>query len=390
MRFSRRAARLAESATARVFRLATERRAAGRDVIDLSAGQPDFPSPTCAVEAARRALAEGHTRYTPVAGLADLRAALAARYARDSSAPWRSENFVVTVGAKAALFQAMQILVDEGDEVVIPTPAWVSFEEQARLAGGEVVRVPLDAEDAFQIRAAPIVDAMTSRTRLVLVNSPSNPTGGTVSAEDLRILAIACADRGAVLLADETYERFLYDGAEHASVAALARDFPQTVLLVGSFSKTWSMTGWRLGWAAGARELVAKLVAVQSHTTSNPTTFAMYGALAALEEAEDDVERMLEAFTRRRAVALEALGEIPGVRCAAPSGAFYAFPDVSATYRPGREGSLALAEHLLEHEGVAVVPGVAFGDDRHLRLSFACDEATLLEGIARIRRVLAE
>ncbi|MEM8933954.1 MAG: aminotransferase class I/II-fold pyridoxal phosphate-dependent enzyme, partial [Acidobacteriota bacterium] len=277
---------------------------------------------------------------------------------------------------------------DDDREVVIPTPAWVSFEEQARLAGGTVVAVPMDASDGFRIHADRLIAAITDRTCLVLVNSPSNPTGGTITADDLRTLATACAERGVVLLADETYERFLYDGAEHASVAALARDLPDTVVLVGSFSKTWAMTGWRLGWAAGPAPVIGKLLAVQSHATSNPTTFAMVGALAALADAEDDVRRMLDAFTRRRAAALDALDAIPGVVCPRPAGAFYAFPDVSAAYGPGRAGSLELAESLLEEAGVATVPGIAFGNDRHLRLSFACDDASLLEGIRRIRSVL--
>lgn len=388
MRFSRRAQRLAESATMRVNRLATELKARGESIIDLSAGQPDFPSPAVAVEAAIRALRDGHTRYTPAAGTADLRRALAERYARDFAAPWELSDTLITVGAKAALFELIHVLVDDGDRVLIPSPCWVSFEEQVRFAGGTPITVPMSADDGFTIHAAPLIEAMDERTRVVLINSPCNPTGGLVSAVDLRRLAEACAERDAILLCDETYERFVYDGAEHASGAALAREFPDTVVLVASFSKTWSMTGWRLGWALGPRPIIAKAIEVQSHATSNPTSFAMFGALAALEGAEDDVRTMLEAFAARRTAVVAALDRLPGFACRPPGGAFYAFPEVSACYGPGREGSVEMAEFLLKEAGVALVPGLAFGNDAHLRLAFACSVEDLEEGVERIGRVL--
>ena len=390
--FSSRARRLAESATMRVSRRAGELKAAGRDIIDLSAGQPDFPSPAVAVEAARQALAAGFTRYTAAAGLPDLRRALAERYADTFDAPWEADNVIVTVGAKAALFELMQALVDDGDEVVIPSPCWVSFEEQVRFAGGNPITVPMSATDGFTIHAEPLIDAFTDRTRLVLVNSPCNPTGGVISAADLRWLAEACAERQVVLLCDETYERFVYDGVEHAGAAALARDFPASVVVVSSFSKTYSMTGWRLGWAAGDRRIIRKVLEVQSHATSNPTSFAMVGALAALREGEPEVQAMLKAFAARRRAVVEALEAIPGVECLPPAGAFYAFPRISSTFenRGGRVGgSMELAELLLEEAGVAVVPGVAFGADQHIRLAFARSVEDLEKGIQRIGDVIA-
>jgi len=388
MPISRRASRLAESATMRVSRRAEELRALGQDIVDLSAGQPDVPSPRSAVEAVHRALDAGQTKYTAAAGLMDLRRAIAERYRQSFTVPWQAADVVVTVGAKAALFELIEVLVDDGDEAVLPSPAWVSFEEQIRFAGGTPVLVPMRAENGFRIEAAPLIAAMNEKTRLVLVNSPCNPTGGVISAADLRELAQACAARGAVLLCDETYECFLYDGARHASGAAVAAELPETVVVVGSFSKTYSMTGWRLGWAAGPNEIIRKAIELQSHATSNPTTFAMYGALEALKSAKPDVDAMLERFTRRRAYVVEALGRIPGVKCLPPDGAFYAFFDVSALYRPGMEGSMQLAEYLLEEAKVALVPGLAFGADEYLRLSFATSMEQLEKGLSRMAEAL--
>lgn len=390
MQLARRAQRMAESATVGMTRRAAELRAAGRDIVDLSAGQPDFPSPPVAVEAARQALADGFTHYTVAAGIPDLRNALAERYHRRYGSPWELPNTLVTVGAKSALWQLTLALLDEGTSAVYPTPAWVSFPEQMRFAGAEPIPVPMDAADGFSIRAEPLIDALRPSTRMVLVNSPCNPTGGTIEASELRRLAEACAERDIVLLNDETYEYFVYEGQTHASAASLAEEFPNTVAVVSSFSKTYAMTGWRIGWAMGPRALIDKAAAIQGHATSNPTSFAMVGALAALRHADDDVVRMIRAFEERRDLIVTALDALPGFECHRPHGAFYAFPDVSqllGNRTPASEGrSLDLAEQILEEAGVALVPGLAFGDDRYLRLSFASDRRTLQNGIARLRR----
>jgi aspartate aminotransferase len=372
----------------KVSRLAQELRAAGRDILDFSAGEPDFPSPAVAVEAARRALAEGFTRYTAAAGTPELRDAVAARYGELYGAPWRRANALITIGAKAALFELFQVLLEEGDEVVYANPAWVSFLEQIRFAGARPVPVETAAGDGFTLRAELLVEAVTSATRAVLVNSPSNPTGGTIGEEDLRRVVEFAAERGLVVVSDETYERFVYDGRRHASVAALAREFPDTVALVGSFSKTYAMTGWRIGYALGPEELIGRAASLQSHMTSNPTSFAMRGALAALAGAEPDVRRMIAAFEARRDAVMARLGSIPGVRCVKPAGSFYVFPDVSELYGDGRRGSVELAEYLLESAGVALVPGLAFGNDNHVRISFACSRESLDAGMARIEEAL--
>jgi len=388
MKLAQRTTRIGESATLKVSRRAKELARQGVEVIDFGAGEPDFDTPAVAVEAARQALADGFTRYTPAAGIPELREALAARYAAEHGAPWGAADVAVTVGAKGALFQLALALFEHGDEVVLPTPAWVSFAEQVRFNGAEVVEVPLAADDGFTLHADALIECMSERTRAVIVNSPSNPTGGTMSAADLRRLAAACAERDAVLIADETYERFVFDG-EHASVAGLVREFPDHLVLVGSFSKTYAMTGWRLGYLFAPPAILKAVLDVQSHSVSNPTSFAMKGAVAALESAGPDVERMIAEYRRRRDFLIPNLNALAGVRCLPPAGAFYAFPDVSACYRDDLQDSAAFAEYLLEEARVAVVPGGAFGDDDHVRISFACSRDTLARGLERVAEALA-
>jgi aspartate aminotransferase len=379
---------MGESATLRVARRAAELKAQGVDLVDFGAGEPDFASPAVAVAAARQALADGFTRYTPGSGTPELRRALAA-WTRDTyGAPWTASQSVVTVGAKAALFQIALALFEEGQEVALPSPAWVSFEEQIRFAGARPVRVRAHGADGFRMHAGPFIDAVTSRTRAILLNSPCNPTGGTIAAGDLREIVRFAAQRGLLVISDETYQRFTYD-EPHASAAALAAEFPETVVLIGSFSKTYAMTGWRIGFLLGPAEVVRAVENIQSHATSNPTSFAMVGALAALEGAEQDVVAMIAEYRARRELLIPRLNELPGFECQAPHGAFYAFPRVAGAYRPDRQGSVALTEFLLEEARVAVVPGAAFGADDHIRISFACSRATLLEGLGRMSAVLA-
>jgi aspartate aminotransferase len=388
MRLSERVARIQESATLRVSRRALELKAAGVDVVDFGAGEPDFASPAVAVAAAKGALDAGFTKYTATAGIPELRRALAARYARDFGAPWSAADVLVSVGAKGALFELALALLEPGMEVVVHTPAWVSFVEQIRFAGARAVEAPTDGEDGFAIRAEPILAALGPKTRAVLLNSPCNPTGGTVEPADRRRIVEACAERGIVVISDETYERFVYDGFAGGSAAELAAAYPETVAVVGSFSKTYAMTGWRLGFLLGPRELVDAAARIQGHATSNPTSFAMVGALAALERAGEEVDAMIAEYAARRDALLPRLNALPGVRCAAPRGAFYAFPDVSGCLGRRWASPAELAERLLDEEAVAVVAGEAFGSDRHLRISFACARADLERGLDRMARFL--
>jgi aspartate aminotransferase len=385
---SARAAAINESATLRVARRASELKAQGISLVDFGAGEPDFDSPAVAVDAACRALADGFTRYTPGSGTPELRRALADSARSRWGAPWTARQTVVTVGAKAALFQLALALFEEGQEVVLPAPSWVSFDEQIRFAGARPVPVPTASRDGFRIHAEPLLAAVTERTRALLINSPCNPTGGVISAADLAEVVRFAAARGLLVIADETYERFVYD-QPHASAAALAAEFPETVVLVGSFSKTYAMTGWRIGYLMGPAGVVQAVENIQSHATSNPTSFAMVGALAALAGAEMAVAEMIAEYRARRELLIPRLDRLPGFRCQPPDGAFYAFPDVSAAYRPGRQGSVEFAEWLLEEARVAVVPGAAFGADDHIRISFACSRAELLAGLDRLAAALA-
>jgi len=389
MQLSGRVDRIRESATLRVSRRALELRRQGVPVIDFGAGEPDFDSPAIAVEAARLALAQGFTRYTANNGIPELREALAERYRAAFGTPWTAADVLVTVGGKGALFESSLALFDDGTEVVLHTPAWVSFVEQIRFAGARPVEVPTSGADGFAIHAEPLVAALSERTRAVILNSPCNPTGGVISPAERRKVVEACAKRGIVVLSDETYERFAYDGFEPGSAASLAAEFPDTVAVIGSFSKTYAMTGWRLGYLLGPRELVDAAARIQSHATSNPTSFAMKGALAALVGAEADVVAMIAEYAARRDLLLARLARLPGIRCAAPRGAFYAFPDVSQRLTGDLATPTDFAERLLEEEAVAIVAGEAFGSDRHVRISFACSRQALTEGMDRIERFLA-
>ncbi|HTQ80971.1 MAG TPA: pyridoxal phosphate-dependent aminotransferase [Thermoanaerobaculia bacterium] len=393
MNLSSRMARIGESATLRVTRRAAELRAQGVSLADFGAGEPDFSSPQAAVEAARDALTRGFTRYTPGSGIPELRNALAESCHQRYGSPWTAAQSVITVGGKAALFELAMAIFDAGQEVILPSPCWVSFPEQIRFAGATPVFVPTSGVDGFRIHARPILDAITDRTRAILLNSPSNPTGGIVGAEDLRAIVEAAAERGLLVISDETYERFVYDGMPHASAASLAAQFPDTVVLVGSFSKTYAMTGWRIGYTLGPTPVIRAVEQIQSHATSNPTSFAMVGALAALAGSEGEVETMIAAYQERRDFLIPRLNELPGFECQPPAGAFYAFPRVVGCYRPGRpgrQGSVAFTEFLLTEARVAVVPGEAFGSDEHIRISFACSRATLEEGLSRIAAVLID
>ena len=377
--------KVGESATLAVSRRAKELAAEGVDVVDLSAGEPDFDSPDVAVTAACQALQQGMTRYTAAAGLPALRAAVAEDYRKRYGAPWQAEDVVITVGGKGALFQLALALAEPGAEVVIPSPYWVTFPEQIRLAGGEPVLLETSAADGFRVRADAVVDCFSDRTRAIVLNSPSNPSGCLIDGDDLEAIVTACAERGIYVIADETYERLVFDNLAFPSAAPLANRCGDNIILVGSFSKTYAMTGWRIGYLLAPQPIVRAVTKIQSHATSNPTTFAMYGALAALDGAEPRVAEMVERYEQRRDLLLPLLAELPGFVTPRPNGAFYVFPDVSELYREGRDGSVGFAQYLLEEARVAVVPGVAFGCDDHIRLSFACSEERLREGLARIR-----
>ena len=380
---SARAGSLQPSLTLAITAKARQLRAEGVDVCSLSAGEPDFDTPAFIRHAAAAALEAGHTRYGPVAGEPALREAIAAKLSRENGIPTAASQVLVTNGGKQALYNLFQVLLDPGDEVLLPSPYWLSYPEMAQLAGASVRPIPCPASAGFHLSPDDLAAAITPASRLLVINSPSNPTGAVLSRDELEaIAAVVRPHPRLAVVCDEIYESLLSPGHEHHSLAAVAPDLAHRVFIVNGFAKGWAMTGWRIGWLAGESTVVAAAGALQSQSTSNVCTFAQYGALAVIEGPRDCVRQMADQFTQRRQLLGDGLRTIPGVSLQPPEGAFYAFPDVSAWGL----ASLTLCERLLEEVGLAVVPGIPFGDDRCIRLSCAASPATLQDGLERLRR----
>ena len=387
LRLSRRIAALAPSSTTAAGKKAKALAAMGVDVVDLSIGEPDFATPDFVGRAGVRAIEAGRTKYTDVAGEASLRDAIAAKYLREQEAPVERQNVIVTAGAKQAVFNVCQALFEEGDDVALFSPYWVSFPEMVRLTGARPVFVPTTLESGWRAAAAALDARAASPVRGLILNSPNNPTGAVADSAELLRIVEWCAARDAWLIYDETYDRFLYDGRAHASAAALQSRY-ERIVVTGAASKTYAMTGWRLGWAVGPPELITAMTSYQSHTTSNASSISQAAALTALTDIESSrasVAEMLSHYEARRKLMVEGLASVPGVRCPLPEGAFYAFADVSALFpRKGVAGSAAFCDALLAEAHVAAVPGDAFGNDACVRFSFATRSERIQEGIQRI------
>jgi aspartate aminotransferase len=396
VKFASRASRVAGSATLAVLKAAAALRARGVDVVDFGAGEPDFPTPAFVKRAAIDAIESDFTKYTDSSGTPELREAIAARYRTEWGAPYSAADVVVTAGGKQALHTACLALFEEGDDVLIPAPYWVSFPEMVTLSGARPVFVPTSAASGFRLTAADVERAATKATRGLIVNTPNNPSGAVMEPSEIEAVIRLAASRGWTVLFDECYDRFVFEG-RHVSAASFAREFPDAVLVAGTLSKTYAMTGWRVGFAVGPKPLIDLINRIVGHATSNVCSITQRAALAALtrpDEARSAVEGMLAEYARRRAFLVPALNALPGVTCAPPGGTFYAFPDMSAHY--GRTlggqkitGSQSFAKALLDTEAVAVTPGIAFGEDRCVRISFATSRARIEEGMSRIARVLA-
>jgi len=383
---SARARGLQPSLTLAITAKAKQLRAEGRDICSLSAGEPDFDTPAFIRQAAAAALEAGHTRYGPAAGEPALREAIAAKLSGENLVPTGADQVLVTNGGKQALYNLFQVLLGPGDELLLPAPYWLSYPEMAQLAGATVKLLPSDAAQGFRLRPEQLEAAITPASRLLVLNTPSNPTGMVLSRVELEAIAVVLRRHPQVaVVCDEIYEFLLAPGHEHHSLAAVAPDLAGRVFTVNGFAKGWAMTGWRIGWLAGARSVIAAASALQSQSTSNVCTFAQYGALAAVTGSRDCVLEKAAEFNRRRALLSDGLRRIPGLQLLPPEGAFYAFPDVSAY---GLD-SMTLCNRLLDEAGLAVVPGVAFGDDRCIRLSCAAAPATIGMGLERLERFLA-
>lgn len=382
MDWATRVMRVTPSVTLAIDAKAKAMRAAGEDVCSFSAGEPDFDTPAHIREAAKMALDQGKTRYGPAAGEPALRQAIATKLNNDNHLPYRAENILVTNGGKQALFNLMLALINPGDEVIIPAPYWVSYPEMVHLASGTPVIVTTTAETGYRITPAQLEAAITPKTRLFVLNSPSNPTGMVYTPEEIRDLATVIVRHQLWVVSDEIYEKILYDGAEHLSIGAVSEAAFERTIVCSGFAKAYAMTGWRVGYLAGPADLIQATTKIQGHSTSNVCTFAQYGALAALEGSQACVAEMVAAFRDRRACMYERISEIPRLRCLKPQGAFYLFVDISETGL----SSVEFCDRLLEEEKVATIPGKAFGMDDHIRLSYATDLATIETGLMRLAK----
>ena len=391
---SLRAIQAAPSPTLAITAKANALKAQGKDVISFGAGEPDFDTPQNVKDAAVAALARGDTKYTPSSGTVALKDAIIAKLKRDNGLTYGRTEIIVSCGAKHSIYNLMQAMLNPGDEVIVPAPYWVSYPEQVKLADGIPVIVPATEASGFLTSAAEIEAHLTPKTKLVIINSPSNPTGAVYTPQQLRDISDLCVGRGIYLMSDEIYEKILYTGAEFVSPASFSEAAKKLTITINGFSKAHSMTGWRLGYAAADLDIVAAMSKIQDQSTSNPTSIAQAGGVEALNGPQDAVETMRLAFQERRDVIVPALNTIPGIHCLNPQGAFYVFPNVSALYgkswTPEGDaprtigGSDDFAAYLLEKYEVAVIPGSGFGADGNIRLSYATSMDNIQRGIARI------
>ena len=390
MELTNRINRIQISPTAVVINAAEQLKAKGVDIADFGPGEPDFPTPDHIKRAAIKAIEENRTKYTPTGGIMPLREAITAWHKRELGSNYTAKECVVNVGGKHSIFNTICVLIQNGDEVIIPAPYWVSYPDIIKYAGGTPVVVQTTAEHGFSAKAADIEEAITPKTKMVIINSPSNPTGGVVDGHEFERILAVCKKREVWLMGDECYSHFVYEPHKPFSIAS-AKDSKDRVIIVGSVSKTFAMTGWRVGYTLAPEPLVQAIIKIQSQSTSNPTSIAQYAALEAMRGSMDTVPVMLAEYARRRKAIVEGLREIDGVTCEWPGGAFYAFPNV-ARHLSGPNAvapsCTALATELLERAHVALVSGEAFGAPGFLRLSYATSLERIEEGLRRMRRFL--
>ena len=380
MELAARVDRVSPSITLAISAKAKAMQNEGIDVCSFSAGEPDFPTPKHICEAAKTALDEGKTRYGAAVGELKLREAIASKLQKDNHLNYTADNIIVTNGGKFSLFNLIQALIESGDEVIIPSPYWLSYPEMVELADGTSVIVDTAVENDYKITPEQLDRAITPKTKLFVFNSPSNPTGTVYTPDEVRALAQIIVDRDILVVSDEIYEKILYDDAKHLSIGSINDEIFARTITSNGFAKSHSMTGWRVGYAAAPLEILEAMAKIQGHSTSNVCTFAQYGAIAALESSQECVQEMLRAFSERRSYMYRAINDIPSLSCPKPDGAFYLFVDISKT---GKK-SLEFCEELLEEKQVAAIPGVAFGMDNCIRFSYATDINTIKEGVKRL------
>jgi aspartate aminotransferase len=389
MKLAKRVASLTPSATLAITAKAKELKAAGYDVIGLGAGEPDFNTPQHIIDAAVKAMNEGHTKYTPSGGLPALKTEIIKKFAKDQQLHYEPSEIIVCVGAKHALYTLFQVILDEGDEVIIPTPYWVSYPEQVKLAGGVPVYVEGLEENEFKITPEQLKAAITKRTKAVIINSPSNPTGMIYTEEELKALGEVCLEHDILIVSDEIYEKLVYGNAKHVSIAQLSPELKAQTIIINGLSKSHSMTGWRIGYAAGDKEIIKAMTDLASHSTSNPTSIAQYAAIAAYSGPQEPVEEMRQAFEERLNIIYEKLVQIPGFTCVKPQGAFYLFPNArEAAQMAGYNTVDEFVAALLEEAKVALVPGSGFGAPDNVRLSYATSLDILENAVERMKQFM--
>jgi aspartate aminotransferase len=381
-RISQRASALSPSLTLAIDSKAKQMKADGQDVVGFGAGEPDFDTPQHIKDAAAKALAAGFTKYTPAAGIPELRQAIADKHKRENGLTYKPSQIIVSCGGKHSCYNVIIATCQEGDEVIIPAPYWLSYPEMVKLAGAKPVIVETSDKTEFKITPDVLRRTITPRTKLFIFNSPSNPTGSVYTPDEIKALGDVCVEKGVLIMSDEIYEHLLYDGMTTKSMASFSQAHYEHTIIVHGFAKAWSMTGWRLGWCAAPEPIAKAIDAIQSHSTSNPTSFAQKGAVAALTGPQDHLRVWLAEFDKRRKFAHQKLNSISGISCVNAKGAFYLFPNISKTGLKSTE----FCAKLLESEKVAAVPGIAFGADDYLRISYATSMANIEKGLERIER----
>ncbi|MEN6623357.1 MAG: pyridoxal phosphate-dependent aminotransferase [Smithella sp.] len=395
MKLATRVAKIKPSETLAITAKANSLRAEGRDVIGFGAGEPDFDTPENIKSAAIRAIEAGFTKYTPVGGTDELKDAIIAKLKRDNALEFKRSQIVVSCGAKHTLYNLAQALFETGDEVIIPAPYWVSYPDIVVLAGGTPVIVDTFEKDGFKMKPEQLKAAVTARTRAVIINSPSNPTGAAYSPEELKALAAVLLDKEIFVICDDIYEKILYADFPFANMAQAEPKIKDRTIVVNGVSKAYAMTGWRIGYAAGPEQIIAAISKIQSQNTSNPASISQKAAVEALNGDQNVVTRMVAEFRQRRDIIVKLLNDIEGIKCMSPEGAFYVFPNVSGIYGRSFQGtkitnSTELINYLLDEANVATIPGAAFGNDSHIRLSYATSLKNIEEGLKRIKISLSK
>jgi len=395
MDFSQKAKSISPSATLAIDSKAKKMKAEGINVIGFGAGEPDFDTPEHIKEAAIKAIRDGFTKYTPASGTLELKEAVCRKLSRDNGLEYKASQIVISNGAKHSLLNAFQAVLNPGDEVILPVPYWVSYPEMIKLADGKIVYMETTEEDGFKFTPKQLLEKITARSKILILNSPSNPTGMIYSKEELVKIAEIAVDKGLIVISDEIYEELIYDGLKHTSIASLGEKIKEQTIIVNGMSKAYAMTGWRIGYTASSQEIAVIMSNVQSHATSNPNSIAQKASVTALDGGKEDIEMMRNEYMKRRNYMVERINSIPYISCIKPQGAFYVMMNVSTLIgKVFKEAIIknadSFAEFLLEDAKVAVVPGSGFGIEGYVRLSYATSMENITEGLNRIEKFIKE